>query len=153
MSGSDARSASMSELYALWSIQDGLLQNYRMIFITSEAILFSVAAAVAATRAPWLTFIIAVPGLALMFMWTSITRTRAEHVSFVQQMIREAEEGNPPSQPLKRFKAHQDASEGRSVDVSLKSHETRRQLEVWLPRFFGLAWLLLLVSALYLWAG
>jgi hypothetical protein len=149
--GEDARSASMSNLYALWSIQESLLQNYRMIFITAEAIFLSFAATVTASPLPWLALVIAIPGIVLLLMWMSITRARAQHVSFVQDMIRAAEKGNLPSQPLTQFKAIQDRAEGVAIaDVSLRSHRTRRQLEIWLPQVFALTWLLLLICAMYL---
>ena len=96
MNSDTSRPAVMSELYGLWSIQESLLQNYRMIFITAEAIFLSVAAAIVATKVPLLAFVIAIPGIFILFIWAPITRARAKYVLFAQELIRAAEDGNPP---------------------------------------------------------
>jgi K+ transporter len=144
MDEQQAQPAAIAELYTLWSIQDALLQNYRMLFITVQSIFLSVATAVASSGAPWASLFIALSGLFIMTKWTTFTRIRGHCVDIAQDMIREAESGKPVIQPLQRFK---DIQRDMKAAAPKRQQKTRYWLEVQLPRFFWGAWFLLIIAS------
>jgi hypothetical protein len=92
-------------LYALWTVQDNLLQYYRTMFITAASLLIGLAASakhvVPTTTLIILTFI-------LLVVWHLTTKARARNVQFVQQMIRWHEAGLYVLTPFTDFKKFQD---------------------------------------------
>ncbi len=133
----------IAELYALWSIQDALLQNYRMLFITVQSILLSIAVAVTAEGAPLLAFVIAIPGVFVMTKWTTFTRIRSECVNIAKRMIKRAEAGAPVIAPLAAFEAEQNQIKLKDLKPNRKQ-QTRHWMEVQLPGMFALSWVFLL---------
>jgi hypothetical protein len=161
-----ARGNGYDQVMALWGIQESLLQAYRSIFITAESVVFAVAAAIT-TSNPISALILTFLGLVLLYMWHRVTSNRAKDVSFVQWLLARAEEGESIEAPLKLFKDFQgcavitigERSVWRMLDrgindkvndrayVSLTKSPSRHWMEVKLPAFFGVLWVMIALLA------
>lgn len=141
----------------LWSIQEGLLQSYRAIFITAESLLFAVAAFVATVDSPFrgIAVLIIVLGLAFVSVWRGVCNARARAVSFVHFMIQAQESGEPIAQPYSRFREFQENREARrevEADPRFKAllqSTTRKRLDTQVPALIVAAWLILLAVVAY----
>ena len=154
------------QLLALWSIQESLLQAYRSIFITAESIVIGIAVAIAASS-PIAALVLSGLGLLLLWMWHRVCSERALDVSFVQWLIRRAEEGSDVTTPLSDFKRFQagnvislggrevwrrpsESKSGRANDESYFSStrsSTRLWMEIRLPLVFLALWVFVAVTA------
>lgn len=96
-----------STLYAIWSVQDSLLQSYRSMFMTAESLLLGLAATIAST--PDREFVLPLFGLGMvvLYIWTVVTRSRARDVRFVQDLLVSSEGGQFVQKPFGTFKAYQ----------------------------------------------
>ncbi len=97
------------ELLRHWEIQERLLQSYRFMFMTTQAVLLSGAALVAAQASPQpLIFLILLfMGLVLLYAGVMITNARALDVSYFQWQLMLAEEGHVTDSVLAHFKTWQ----------------------------------------------
>jgi hypothetical protein len=94
-------------LYAIWAVQDSLLQSYRSSFLTSESLLIGLAVSgIANQKFAWLLIGV---GTVLWFVWGLVTRARARDVRFVQELLKKDEEGKRVRNPFSTFKAYQEA--------------------------------------------
>lgn len=126
----------VSPLYTLWSVQDTLLQYYRTMFITAESLLVAVAATVAASAKP-MAWALVVAGVALLAVWSTLTRRRARDVQFSQQVIRWHEAGKKLRAPFTTFKRYQSEwpiSQSFTVEFIDGSSEAFLSEGVWPPR-------------------
>ena len=162
-----ARGDGYDQVLSMWSIQESLLQTYRSIFITAETVAFAIAAAVASLY-PLSAVLLTVLGFFLLWMWHKVCSNRAIDVSFVQWLLIRAEEGNDIPTPLlslKQFQCGQIITvANRSVwrhnykdheglvndvaSVSMSKSPTRLWMELYLPLFFIMLWIVVVVLVL-----
>jgi hypothetical protein len=139
---------SLPELIGLWGVQDGLLQQYRTIFITMQSIFIAVAAALLQAKEPWIsTVLLTVLGVVTLYLWVTICLKRGQAVYCVQYLCLRAEQGQPLSAPIRILKEFQD---GHHKEIerdpqyrALLGGSTRKKLEVVLPSLFVVAWIFL----------
>ena len=160
---------SSSDLYALWTIQDSLLQYYRTIFITAQSVLISIAVSVSSGKDPTSAHALVVVGLLVLFVWIVVTWSRARDVSFAQHLIKRSEEGRRVRGLLNTFKEYQDTwprerkysicyADGTSEPFVPESNwpplsraaqpwrwGTRSLLEFLLPFVFAVCWLFVFI--------
>jgi hypothetical protein len=161
------RGGEHGELMYLWGIQESLLQSYRSIFITAESIVFAVAAAIAAI-APQSALVLTLLGFSLLWLWHEITSNRARDVSFVQWLLAQVEHGEAVSTPLHTFKEFQAGAvitvgaksvwryKGKDPESKVNDHPfvnfgkspSRKWMEVWLPSFFIVLWVVVAYLAI-----
>jgi hypothetical protein len=96
-----------STLYTIWSVQDSLLQSYRSMFLTAESLLIGLAATIAATPDRQFVWPLFWLGIAVWGIWVTVTRARARDVRFVQDLLRNSEDGRFVLNPFSTFKAYQ----------------------------------------------
>ena len=91
---------SADALLSLWSSQDGLLQQYRSIFIAIQAAMLSVAGLMVGypERSPQF-FVITSVALILVPVWVYVCKKRAALTQAAQFMVAKAEAGYPVSHP------------------------------------------------------
>ena len=163
--------ASASEHYALWSIQDSLLQYYRTMFITAQSILISVGVSVSSGSKPESGFMLVILGGFVLIVWLSVTWSRSRDVTFAQRLLLQQESGHTVAGLLSTFKEYQAHwgqhgsyrivySDGTGEDfvpesifpdfgtLSFWRWGTRSMLEFLLPLVFLLCWLFLLLRLL-----
>jgi len=162
-----ARGDGYDQVLSMWSIQESLLQTYRSIFITAESVVFAIAAAIAGLY-PLSAVLLTVLGFFLLWMWHKVCSNRAIDVSFVQWLLIRAEEGNDIPTPLLSLKLFQGGQiitvANRSVwrhnykdheglvndvaSVSMSKSPTRLWMELYLPLFFIMLWIVVVVLVL-----
>ena len=81
---SDAEIQSYDQVIAIWDIQESLLQSYRNTFITSQAVIFGIAAFIASSSAPYLGYMLFPMAASLFYVWGRICRKRGLDVWFFQ---------------------------------------------------------------------
>lgn len=140
----------------LWSIQESLLQSYRLIFITAESVLFAFATFVVATMhvSIWVAGPIILLGLGLIPIWIAVCNARARAVTFIHWLIQRYENGEEIEQPYSRFRELQEDKDlQREVEANadfrrLRNSKTRRRIDREVPILFGIMWLALAFAAL-----
>jgi hypothetical protein len=80
------------ELYAIWGIQETLLQTYRGVFITMQSIF--IAAWASLSHGDNARYLLLAAGLASLVAWVWITFLREHDVDSVQTLIRCEEKGS-----------------------------------------------------------
>jgi len=102
-SGTSAATAKLTleSILALWTAQDGLLQQYRAIFIAVQAAMLSAAGLMvgSASRTPALVVLLAV-ALALVPVWVSSCNRRASIARAALYMLVKAEAGESIGHPM-----------------------------------------------------
>ena len=171
--------ATLGDYIAIWGVQDGLLQQYRVIFITMQSVFLSFAVAslfaTSATQAdpkvaqgsasqtvlisdgPVLPVLIlaAVAIYVIRSLWVPICRARGDAVSLTQFLALQVEAGGPAEPPVATLKAFQAGNrkdiESNLVFQGLRKSQGRAKMEVILPRVFYVAWgaLLILLALKY----
>lgn len=137
------------ELLRHWEIQERLLQSYRFMFMTAQSVLLAGAALITAQPTPHrLIFLLLLAiGLVLLYAWVNITNARALDVSYFQMQLMLAEEGQVTNNVLTHFKTWQHLSRAEKQKVldqaKLLRSRTRQLLQVYIPLFFGLIWMVL----------
>jgi hypothetical protein len=140
--------ATVAELVVLWSAQDALLQQYRIVFVTMQSIFVAAGAIAVEAGASWFPLCV-LTGLALLglWLWVSVCRARGRSVSLLQYLVLAAERGEAVRQPLKILKEFQDGDRSRIARdpafAALWESSTRRKMDRILPFAFLLGWLLL----------
>jgi hypothetical protein len=158
-----ARSEVVAELVSIWNIQETLLQYYRTIFITAQAVVFAIAATIAVSSSPWVAFFLMVLGIVMMKIWTGVCHNRARDVSFVQLLlIREerGEGGDLAASPLTSLKRFQ--SSGNTADKKLRAEieadteyqqmlgsVSRVRMDKQLPNLFWVLWGVLFIYIMF----
>ena len=146
-----------NQLISMWDIQDGLLQSYRSIFVTSESILIAISAALLTSNAPYLSIILSVLGYFVLHIWKSICNARALDVSFLQWLLLKIDRLDiNVEKPVDAFKKWQDTKMFGDIDVRknddfkdmVSNSETRTKTEKTLPRVFLWIWHLMVVHSL-----
>lgn len=141
--------ATKEELLSHWSIQETLLQSYRGLFLSSQSIIFSVAALVVNSEKPnilsFLTLLII--GWVLLAYWVDICTARELDVSFCQMAILQFEKGEGPSAGfMTAFKGWQKISKEQKqqqlLHFQLAESQTRKKLSIHLPNIFKFLWVL-----------
>jgi hypothetical protein len=140
----------------LWSIQESLLQSYRSIFITVEAVLFALATfgMTSDGTAVVIGLPIALLGLLLIPAWMAVCNARARAVTFVHWMIQRFEAGEDVPQPYTAFRQFQTdrmygaiAAEHDPRFRELSRSKTRQRMDRDVPRRFAAMCVLLLLLA------
>jgi len=144
-----------SDALALWGIQDNLLQWYRSIFITSQAVLISFAATLlTAEQHKWLAGLLLGAGLLTWRIWKDVCANRGRDVALCQWLLLRSEAGFDKAQQaaidaglvtvFKRFQ-----KTGRFGEVELLSDPsflellestTRRRMDQYVPIAFLFIW-------------
>ncbi len=89
------------ELLSHWQIQESLLQNYRTLFLTSQSIIFSIAA----TNISFMSFMaMLVLGWVLIWKWREITNARGLDVTYFQTQLLYLEKGIQPGKIFTEFR-------------------------------------------------
>lgn len=146
--------ASLSELYSLWSIQESLLQQYRVIFITMESIFFAAASASVAIGDSAVTFVSLLGlGIVTILLWRGICAERGKSVYFAQSLILRAEKGEKIYRPTNKIKNMKDKKHKKDINhpmfTALTSGYTRNKMEKRLPLYFSVAWAILCIKVSY----
>ena len=149
--------ATIEYLASLWSTQDALLQQYRVIFVTVHSILVSFGGLVLFREnnlGPMIA--ITVIMVVTMYLWLSVCRPRARSVFFCQGLLLRAESGESITQPLQKLKdfqglPHNEQRKDPSVALLTgKGTKTRNKMDTILPGVFvvgwGLLWLLVILQ-------
>lgn len=152
----DPAQESMSNLLTLWNIQDSLLQQYRVIFVTMQSILIAVGGlTIDATKPAVVLISIGILALATIYLWWELCRARGRSVHFVQHLILKAERGEIITKPLDRLKLFQEANCPDIDDQDFRrvrgkgnpsENLTRWRMDTTLPLMFALAWVLILAA-------
>ena len=158
---SDAEIQSYDQVIAIWDIQESLLQSYRNTFITSEAVIFGIAAFIAASSTPYLGYVLFPMAAALFIVWDRICRKRGLDVWFFQLQLLELESnGTLEPRLFTRFKDSRDLGD-KERELSLRNDPlgeqllgsyTRKVMENYLLWFFITLWLILGVIIGIVWA-
>jgi hypothetical protein len=153
------KSSSYGRLISMWSIQDSLLQSYRNVFLTTQAVLFSVAVFIAQGKTPVLALPLVVIGLTLVLLWRFVVIRRGYDVWFFHLRMLRLDAGQPVEENLfSAFKSWQaiPPSERRKIlerdnlGKTLLDSATRKGMDVYLPLVFGACWVFLCGLAAWL---
>jgi hypothetical protein len=149
--------ATKEELLSHWSIQESLLQSYRGLFISSQSIIFSVAALIVTAEAKtpengiiniasFLTLLVI--GILLLKYWVDICRARELDVSYCQLAILKIEKENETQVVnfMTEFKIWQTLPEIKKKEIlsntQLSESQTRKRLSRHLPILFLGLWVI-----------
>lgn len=147
------------ELLSHWQIQESLLQNYRTLFLTSQSIIFSIAA----TNNSLMSFIaMLILGWVLIQKWLEITYARGLDVTYFQIQLLDLEKGKKTGKIFTDFKFWQNSNSNKDKedfikrwqmypsteieklkDVEMIKSRTREFLEDCMPRIFRILWVFL----------
>ena len=136
----------------LWSIQESLLQTYRKIFITLQAVLIAIEVILLSSNTS--SIISGLPvlilGISLIPIWKGVCHARANAVAFIHWLVQKYEAGEEMQSPYYHFRQFQINREfnGKNVlqDENFKllcRSKTRHQLDTVLPALFTFTWFLL----------
>lgn len=133
-----------------WQIQENLLQSYRLMFLTTQTIVFC--AALLSTSRLVALLLFAMLGITLLATWVQIAGARALDVSYFQMQLMK-QETTPSSEPvLTRFKAWQRLTKTEKEKIlkeyGLHQSQTRRKMEKVIPAIFAGLWSLVLLISL-----
>ncbi|MCD4778097.1 MAG: hypothetical protein K8R12_03925 [Desulfobacterales bacterium] len=107
-----------NQLISMWDIQDGLLQSYRSIFITSESILLAISTTILTSNVPYLSIILSGLGYFVLHMWKLICNARSLDVSFLQWLLLRIDRSDiDVEKPVDAFKKWQDTKKFKNDDV------------------------------------
>lgn len=96
-----------SALYAIWTVQDTLLQYYRTMFLTAESLLIAVTASIAGVHNGLLVWAMILVGMLLLAVWVITTQQRARNVRFVQALLEAYESGKKVPKPFTALRDYQ----------------------------------------------
>jgi hypothetical protein len=141
------------EVLRHWQIQENLLQGYRLIFLTSQTIIISVASLLVAYReADLLALIVFIVlltlALTLLDFWRKIAGARALDVSYLQAILFHHERFENKESLMREFKSWQKLHRNEKVEFiknhSIEPSATRVIMEKRIPELFFLLWIILL---------
>lgn len=146
----------LSEVIALWDIQENLLQQYRTIFITKQSILVAVAASVFTPKdPPWVPMLMLFTlAMFSLWLWLDICNRRGKAVYACQYMARMIEDGDLVEKPVEMLKNMEDS---KFMDPKIANDQryrillmnrTRVLMQYILPTVFVLAWIVLWIHVL-----
>ncbi len=138
-----------------WQIQENLLQTYRVLFVTSQTLVFSVASITVSQNKPdkITFFVLLCLGLYLLTLWYKICRSRGFDVSYCQKILLDIENNIEHETFMTNFKKWQKKKRDEKVQIlsqyeTLPESPTRRNMEFKLPFIFALLWLILSLKVL-----
>jgi len=141
----------------LANYQDNLLQNYRLIFISSQTIVISIATLIVSISPnKWKILPLIFIGLALLYLWCKISNSRGFDVSYCHMQIIKLEnkevltpdEKNKPFVAFKIWQKNKD-KEGilskfdQNHDIKLLDSPSRDSLGFYLPLIYFIMWLVI----------
>ncbi len=141
----------------LWSIQESLLQAYRIIFFTIESIMLASCAILLSLEHAneYIGVLLAIAGIGLVFIWREVCNARANAVAFIHWLIQKHESGELVEQPYTYFREFQHDRTFKGQNVLMDSHfkklcqsKTRRRMDKQAPMVFMSLWILVLVKFL-----
>ena len=145
-----------SELIAMWSIQESLLQNYRIIFITSQSIILAVSGLIISVGNGWLALPLIILGFYVMRMWKGVCQARALDVTFMQWIILESDSGVEITTPLTTFKAwqkHKTFNNDNLMEnenfINMTKSVTRIKMDQRLPNIYWFIYIIFSVACTY----
>lgn len=152
--------STMSELLSHWRVQESLLQSYRRLFLTIEAILLSVGAiSVTGSMNFWAGVVVlgSIGGIAFFTgkVFIPVIRRRGEAVFFWQAKILILEDGGSVYSPLREMKEfqsdpnhplRQDPNYLKLAEREASDHNTREKLNGWFPFALIGAWIGIVVA-------
>lgn len=159
---------SVSDYISMWGIQDGLLQQYRVIFITMQSVFLSFAVTslfsgsnpvpirigTPLALSPGqlinegplfpVAILAAVAIYVIRSLWVPLCKARADAVSLAQFLALQVEAGGALEAPVATLKAFQ-AGNRKDIEANLmfqglRKSPGRTKMEVVLPRVFYVAW-------------
>lgn len=144
-------------LLQLWSIQDSLLQSYRMLSFALQTVLLSSAVGLLAlsTKYPLIIVVLVVVGVVMLFALVRVTRARGINVSMIQAMLLKAESNEASRDWLRTvtvFKTYQKRTEAELEQdgLNVERSPTRVTFDTYVPLTWLVAWVGLLVICLWL---
>lgn len=149
----DYKMITKEEVLNHWQIQENLLQGYRLIFLTSQTIIISVASLLTAYREiDLLTFIVfsvmLTLALTLLNFWRKIAGARALDVSYLQAILFHHEQYENKESLMREFKSWQKLQRNEKEEFiknhSIEPSATRVTMEKRIPQLFFLLWIILL---------
>jgi hypothetical protein len=131
-----------NEVLLHWQIQERLLQSTRALFLSSQTIIFALAAFIVISQSPGRTVLIVfllllILGGCLLYLGTILGRQRGFDVSYFQMVLLRIEQGVMPENVFAEFKQWQKFPASRTI------------MEIFLPLLYSLAWIVLAALALY----
>jgi len=154
---------SLKEFYInLASYQDNLLQNYRLIFISSQTIVISIATLIVSiSPEKWIIFPLVLIGILLLIIWCSVSGARGFDVSYCHmQLIKiennevlSSEEAQTPFVAFKKWQKNKQ-KEQILIDfdkihvVKLLDSQSRELLGFYLPLIYLIMWALIILFAI-----
>ncbi|MET3606081.1 hypothetical protein ABIC99_003916 [Sphaerotilus sulfidivorans] len=168
-----APTPTLGDYIAMWGVQDGLLQQYRVIFITMQSVFlsFAVTSLFAGSAAPAeasalsksvsplmligdgpvlpIAILAVVAIYVIRQLWVPLCRARADAVSLAQFLALQVEAGGVPEAPVKTLKDFQAGNrkdiEANLIFQGLRKSPGRGKMEIVLPRVFYIAWAAILI--------
>ncbi|HEY8937049.1 MAG TPA: hypothetical protein VIM65_17600 [Cyclobacteriaceae bacterium] len=141
------------EVLSHWQIQENLLQGYRLIFLTSQTIIISVASLLVAYHETDLLTLIVFSvlltlALTLLDFWRKIASARALDVSYLQAILFNHEQYESKESLMREFKGWQKLRRNEKEEFiknhSIEPSATRVTMEKRIPELFFLLWIVLL---------
>ena len=138
-----------------WSVQENMLQAYRMINISSQAFLL-VVATLLSSRGSWILYPVAGIAVAMIY-WTWIGPTVSRHLTADYYQIamelgdvelKEFEKKFPLSDYVNDPTVREEANRVGGATFKTNWRLTRIKFDRWLPYFFALIWLALVLEQL-----
>lgn len=141
----------------LWGVQEAMLQSYRQLFATVEAILLIGASLFLPSGRAVETVIAAALGLGLTFIWIDVCRARALAVVFVHWLMRRAAAGHSIGQPYSALREFQESRTHGAIRLladadfaRLRGTLTGRRMDLHVPLLFIVAWVIIGAVAVYI---
>jgi len=135
----------MDDMNNRWTVNETLLQSYRMIFITSQTFLLAVGAIVLKQNAI-VFFIVAAVSLGMIWwIWYPVVESRHKLVDFYKYALRlpVAKQQKLCSEDKYMHDAKHHAEANKLLGIRTHWRETRKKIDLWIPILFSFIWIVL----------
>ena len=145
-------------LITLANYQENLLQTYRIIFISSQTIVISIATLIVSiTPNKWLIIPLLIIGLFLLGLWYNISKSRGFDVSYCHMQLIKIEnnenltpdEKNKPFSTFKKWQNEDKESILLKFDTehneNLLNSPSRKSLGLYLPLVYFIMWIFIIL--------
>lgn len=131
-----------------WEVNEGLLQSYRSMFVSSQSFLLAFGAIVS-ERSSFLTMLIVVVGFYMIYgLWKPVVESRRLEVDFHKGQMDDS--SIDPGCDLREYKDDEKKREhaNKVFGFATNKRSTRIKLDHMIPCIFALLWLALLAFSL-----
>lgn len=141
----------------LWSIQESLLQTYRVIFVTLESVMLAICAlTLSVSQANHIVAIaVSLFAIGLIYIWREVCHARANAVAFIHWLIQKQESEKEIALPYQAFREFQTSQSFEGINVlndlqykQLCRSKTRLRMDTQLPLMFFVLWAFTLLYSL-----